>query len=177
MKDSGLNRDTADRMLRGESVGPPRLARVLAAAAPRPAAGETEAETAALAAFRAAHAHPQEQRGTRRFPALISLKAALIGLVLLLTGSVAMAATARHLSAPPGNRHSHHTRTPATSNRGQTGIAPHGSLRPAPEEHTPRPAHPAPDHSRPTSHEDKTHPGNAPKGKAKRNPHKLPPAT
>lgn len=175
MKDSGLNRDTAERMLRGESVGPPRLARVLAAAAPKPAAGETETEVAVLAAFRAASAERQVRGSRRRFGALVSLKAALVGLVVLLTGGVAMAATARHHSVPQEHPHPH-PRAPVTSNRGQTRVTPQ-PVRSSAQRHSPRPGHRNSGHPQPTSHQgNKARPTNTPQGKAKGNPHKLRPA-
>lgn len=172
MNDPRLDRDTAERMLRGEPTGPPRLAEVLAAARPRATDGETDAEAAALAAFRAAQTRPHARPSRRRLPALISVKAALVGFVLLLTGGVAMAATARHLPGPLGSRPSHHTTTPAAPDTGRTHITPPASVHPSPR----RQAFP-PGHSRPTPHppKDKAHTWKTPKGKAKRNPHKLQP--
>ncbi|WP_329246584.1 hypothetical protein OG417_51940 [Actinoallomurus sp. NBC_01490] len=170
--DSGLDPDTAERMLRGEPTGPPRLARLLAAASAPPETGRAEGEQAALAAYRAARLGSRARRG-RRIPALLSLKAALIGLALLLTGGVAVAATAHHLTAPPGDRRPHHTRTADTSTTLLTRDTPRRSVRPTAGRPAPRPAHPAPPRPRPTPHQkNKTHPVNTPKGKAKGNPHK-----
>lgn len=179
MNDPGLDPDTAERMLRGEPTGPPELARLLAAAA-RPEAARAEGEQAALAAYRAARTDLQTRRRRRRIPALISLKAALIGLVLLLTGGVAMAATAHHLAGSPGNKPPHHARTPDTAKTFLTHNTPRRPVRPAvkrPGVRPPHPAHPAHPHPLPTrARKNKPHPDNTPKGKAKGNPHKAPAA-
>jgi hypothetical protein len=177
MNDPGLDPDTAEQMLRGEPTGPPGLARLLAAASAHPQTARTEGEEAALAAYRAAHASHQVRRRLRGIPALISLKAALIGLVLLLTGGVAMAATGYRLANPPGNRQPHHAKTPDTSKTFQTRDVPRRSTHPATERPTPRPASPAPPHPRPTPHKkNKTHAANTPKGKTKGNSYKAPAA-
>ncbi|GAA4502986.1 hypothetical protein GCM10023191_055270 [Actinoallomurus oryzae] len=170
--DSGLDPDTAERMLRGEPTGPPRLARLLTAASAPPQTGPAEGERAALAAYRAARLGRRARRG-RRIPALLSLKAILIGLALLLTGGVAVAATAHHLAAPPRDRRPHRTRTADTSTTSLTRDTPRRSVHPTARRPAPRPAHPAPPRPRPTPHQkNKTHPINTPKGKAKGNPHK-----
>ncbi|MGI5224683.1 hypothetical protein [Actinoallomurus sp. CA-142502] len=171
MNDPGLDLDTAERMIRGEPTGPPRLARLLAAASALPETVRTEGEQAALAAYRAAHADRRGRR-RRRVPALISVKAALIGLLLLLTGGVAMAATAHHLARSPEDKRSHHARTPDTSKTFLTHEGPKRFVRRTPKRSTPRPAHA---HSQPTqAQKNKPHPGNTPKGKAKGNAQKAP---
>jgi hypothetical protein len=134
MNDRSLDAETAERMLRGQPAGSPELAALLAAAS----AGFTDAdprrEEAAVAAFRTG-SRVRRPSATRRLPALLSLRAVLIGLVVVLTGGVAVAATTQHLPGPLGHRHPGvHTRTPATSRTFATP-APHraASSRPAPD--------------------------------------------
>ncbi|GLY88346.1 hypothetical protein [Actinoallomurus iriomotensis] len=168
MNDPGLDLDTAERMIRGEPTGPPGLARLLAAAA-RPETTRAEGEQAALAAYRAAL---QPQRRRRRVPTLISVKAALIGLLLLLTGGVAVAATAHHFARSPEDKRPHHTRTPDTSKTFLTHEGPKRFVRRTAKRSTPRPAHA---HSQPAqAQNNKPHPDNTPKGKAKGNAQKAP---
>lgn len=174
MTDPGLDSDTAERMLRGQHTGPPKLAGLLAAASSDLSTEDLTREEAAVAAFRVAHSGRSGQRRGRRLPALVSLKTALTGLVLLLAGGVAMAATAQHLPGPLGNDRPHPTRTPVTSNRVQTRIAPRRSARPTQQRPTQRPAHSAPSdpHSR-SPQKSKAHLGRKPKGKpSTSNPHK-----
>jgi hypothetical protein len=168
MNGNGLDPDTAERMLRGEPAGPPHLARLLAAAAAHHETGQpTEGEEAALTAYRLARL----DRRRRRSPALLSLKAALIGLALLLTGGVAMAATAHHLAGTPENKQHHHASTPHTSKTFLTHDAPGESVRPSATRPTRRPEHPAHSHPRATPH--KKDKPRLVKGKAS-NPHKAP---
>jgi hypothetical protein len=149
MNHPGLAPDTIERILRGHDAGPPKLAGLLAAISCDLTVEDATGEEAAITAFRAAHSRRSGQPSVRRFLPLVSVKTALIGLVLLLSGGVAMAATARHLPNPLGNRHSDHTRTPATSDTFQTRTPPGIPSRPAPDRQTLRSAHPATSHSRP----------------------------
>jgi hypothetical protein len=112
-----LDRDTAERMLRGEDAGPPKVAALLAAASAGPVRDDPHGEEAAVAAFRAARsAAPARVPRSRRMlrPRLIAVRAALAGLLLILAGGVATA-TSQHLRMPFGDRHAPATRTPATS--------------------------------------------------------------
>jgi hypothetical protein len=128
VNDPNLDADTAERMLRGQATGSPELAKVLAAASSGLAPGEPQREEAAVAAFRAA---PRtRQPSARRLSALLSLKAALIGLLLVLTGGVAVAATTQHLPGPLGHRHADSGRTPPTSQMTATPVPRWASPRP-----------------------------------------------
>jgi hypothetical protein len=128
-----LDRDTGERMLRGEDTGPGPLAALLAAASAPPRRHDRRGEEAAVAAFRAARAGldvtvPVARRLLR--PRLLALKAALAGLLLALAGGVALAASP-HLASSSGQRHTHQGRTPATTG-GTTGnwgvpVPPHAS--------------------------------------------------
>ncbi|MFB9832978.1 hypothetical protein [Actinoallomurus acaciae] len=176
MNDPGLDPDTAERMLRGEPTGPPELVRLFAAATSHPQIAHTEGEEAAVAAYRAAHAGRQTRR-RRRIRALISLKAALIGLLLLLTGGVAMAATAHRLTGSPDDKPHHHARTPDTAKTFLTNNPPTRPVRSAAKRPVTRPPHRGHSHPHPTQAQNhKPHPDNTPKGKAKGNPHKAPTA-
>ncbi|MCW2865695.1 MAG: hypothetical protein JWP48_7403 [Actinoallomurus sp.] len=183
MNDPGLDRDTAERMLRGEPTGPPRLAALLAAASSEPPAEELDGEQAALAAFRRARTLPPTQPHWRRLAGLGS-KAAMTGLLLILAGGAAVAATAQHLPGPFGNRHSHHAPTPTISDTLRTRTSPRTSSHRAPDQHaeprkqTTPAAHPAhPGHSPSATHgENQPHPTKKTKAKpSNSNPHK--PAT
>jgi hypothetical protein len=131
VKDRSFDADTAERMLRGESTGPRILTELLTAATSEPTTENLSGEETAVAAFR--EARSLASRRPRRLSALFSLKAALIGLLLLLAGGVTAAAAAQHLPGPLGNRHSHGTPTPTVSRTVET--------------HTPRrsPSPPTPD--------------------------------
>jgi hypothetical protein len=113
VNDPSLDADTAERMLRGQATGSPELTALLAAASSGLAPGGPHGEEAAVAAFR--EARRARQPSARRLSALLSLKAALIGLLLVLTGGVAVAATTQHLPGPLGHGHPNGGRTPATS--------------------------------------------------------------
>ena len=139
MNEPDLNADIAERMLRGEPTGPPELARLLAAASSELATEDLRGEETAVAAFREARSHRSRRPHPRRLSALAGLKAALIGLFLILVGGVAVAVTSQHLPGPLGNRPSHGTRTPATSRTGVTGTSPRAPSRPTPAQHDKQP--------------------------------------
>jgi hypothetical protein len=125
VNDSNLNADIAERMLRGEPTGPPELAELLAAASSELATEDLSGEETAVAAFREARSRQSWRPHSRRLSALVSLKAALIGLLLILAGGVALAATSQHLPGPlGGNKPSHGTRTQATSRPSVTETSP-----------------------------------------------------
>ena len=157
-----LNADIAERMLRGEPTGPPELAGLLAAASSELATEDLSGEETAVAAFREARSrrpHP------RRLSALVSLKAALIGLLVILVGGVAVAVTSQHLPGPLGNKPSHGVRTPATSRTSVTGTSPRAPSRSTPaqnDKHAERPKKTAPPQKPP-------HPAKGPKS---HKPHK-----
>jgi cytoskeletal protein RodZ len=152
VNDRRLDAETAERMLRGEATGSPELAAVLAAASSGLAADDPKGEEAAVAAFR--EASRARQPRTRRLSVLLSLKGALIGLLLLLTGGVAVAATTQHLPGPLGHRHPDSGRTPATSRtygtpsapRASPLASPRASSRPSPDRNDPKTAHPVKPH-------------------------------
>jgi hypothetical protein len=156
MKDLSLDAETAERMLRGEPTGPPDLAELLAAASSDLATADLHGEEAAVATFRQRGSLPSRRPSARRLFALVSIKAALIGLLLLLAGSVTLAAAAQHLSSPPKNTHS----TPRTPS---PALVPHIPTR-APSQPIPdqpdrqarqptHPTHPAhPTHRQKTPH-------------------------
>ena len=108
-----LDPHTAERMLRGEPTGPPRLAALLAAASESPTE-KLDGEEAAVAAFRQARALPSRQT-YRRWLTAVGWKAALVGLLLVLAGGTAMAAAGWHLPGPLGNKQPHNGRTPTIS--------------------------------------------------------------
>lgn len=171
MNDPRLDADTAERMLRGEPTGPPGLAELLAAASSGRTAPDPNGEEAAVAAFRETRPAPRPRRRT----ASTGLKAALIGLALVLVGGVAVAATTRHLPGPLGNRHPHRTGTPATSQTIETRTTPRESSRPGPDRPDGPPGKP-PTHPAPSAHpqeiphkKEHPHPAKKPKGKAPRN--------
>lgn len=160
MNDPGLGPGTAERMLRAEPTGPPKLAALLTAAAScEPTTEDLNGEQAALAAFREARSlHPRRPR-IRRLPALVSAKAALIGLLLILAGGITAAAASQHLPGP--NKHAHKNRTPTNSQTTVTPILPRAPSRPTPDSHH--------KHPQKTAHP-KKHPH--PTKKPKRNPPK-----
>lgn len=189
----GLDPHTVERMLRGEPIGPPRLAALLAAAASSEPPAERlhgeDGEEAAVAAFQEARSLPSMQPHRRRLTAA-GWKAALVGLLLVLAGgaAVAMAATGRDLPGPLGNRQSHDPRTPTISDT-RTRIPPRTSPhRAAGHQNTPRrqtrPTPPVTTHSvhptpAPSTREnDKPHPTRMPKTRAsKSKPNKSATAT
>lgn len=120
MKESCLDLHTAEQMLRGEPTGPPELAELLATATSEPAAEELEGEEAALAAFLQARALADRQPRPRRLSPSVSLRATLIGFLLLLAGGVTAAAASQRLPGPLGGTHTHPTSTPKTSEMIQT---------------------------------------------------------
>jgi hypothetical protein len=112
VKDPGLDLHTSERIARGGSGGSPQLAKLLAVARAEPTVEELGGEEAAVAAFRQARALP---RRTRRLWVFVSLKAAVIGLLLLLTGGLTVVAVSQHLPIPLKPAHPHRPRTPTTS--------------------------------------------------------------
>jgi hypothetical protein len=166
MNHPGLDPDTIERILRGDDAGPRKLTRILAAISYDLTAGDSTDEDAAIGAFRTAHAHRSGRPSRRRLPSLVSVKAALIGLMLLLSGGVAMAATAQHLPNPLGNKHSGRPRTPATSDTYPT----RHTLAPGPRSADPPTCAPGPSRSRPIPHkQNKAHTTKKPNGKASKN--------
>src|SRR4051812_32566459 len=124
-------------MLRGETTGPPELAKLLAAASSGLAAEGLAGEEAAVAAFRETlHARPRR----RRLAALAGLKAALIGLLVVVAGGITVAAASQHLPGPLGHRHSHSTPRPTPPRTGTTGTTPTAPSHPVPDP-DPRPGH------------------------------------
>jgi hypothetical protein len=129
VNDPSINADIAERMLRGEPTGPPGLAELLAAASSELATEDLSGEETAVAAFREARSHELRRPHRRRLSALVSLKAALIGLLLILAGGVAVGVTSQHLPGPLGNKPSHGTRTPSTSRTNVTETSPRAPSR------------------------------------------------
>lgn len=132
MNDPGLDPETAERMARGEPAGPPKLAKLLAAASSGPSAGELSGEDAAVAAFRQARSQSTRRPSWRRLSAWVSLKTALIGLLLALAGGVTVAAASQHLPGPLGHVHSPPARTPSTSDTVPTHPPSRASAHPTP---------------------------------------------
>jgi hypothetical protein len=91
-----IDRETAERMLRGSSADPNRVAEILAAAAAPPRHGEVSGEGAAVTAFRAARVDgaARARRGPR-LRGLLSLRAAMLaaGVAVAGAGLVTVAAT------------------------------------------------------------------------------------
>jgi hypothetical protein len=112
-----LDRDTVERMLRGEDTGPPDVAGLLAAMAAAPVRNDRRGEEIAVAAFREARPGvPAPCPRRLLLSRVLTVKAALAGILLVLAGGVAVAASP-HLAEPAGDRHpsATHTPTPATS--------------------------------------------------------------
>jgi hypothetical protein len=137
-----LDRDTGERMLRGEDTGPRPLAALLAAASASPLRDDQRGEEAAVAAFRAARSgDPVALPAPRRLlrPRALAVKTGLAGLALVLAGGAAVAASP-HLRPSSDQRHPRITRTPAATGSAlerRPGV-------PVPSPTSPRPA------SRPT---------------------------
>lgn len=162
MNDRSVDTETAELMLRGEAAGSPELAALLAAASSGLAPEDPKGEEAAVTAFR--EASRVRQPSARRRSALLSLKAALIGLVLILTGGVAVAATTQHLPGPLGHRHPGSARTPATSRTFGTPPVPRASARPTPDRDGSQTTYPKKSHKK--SHHKKPKPKKAKKNGA-----------
>jgi hypothetical protein len=112
-----LDRDTVERLLRGEDTGPPRLAALLTAASARPLRDDRHGEDIAVTAFREGRSGDRTaSRSPHRLPGsrLLTVKAAVAGFVFVLAGGVAVAASP-HLSQPSGGKHTPARRTPVTS--------------------------------------------------------------
>lgn len=186
--EAGLGVHTAERMLRGEPTGPPRLAALLTAVSSEPPPGRPDGEEAAVAAFREARSLPSRRSYRRRLTAA-GWKAALVGLLLALAGGAAMAATGHHLPRPLGNGQPHDTPTSTISDTLQTRttlrMSPHRAPHPqetqqiqtTPTTHATQSAHPSPTPSA-TGETDRPHPTKKPKTKAsKSKPNKSAAAT
>jgi hypothetical protein len=180
MSDADLDRDTVERLLRGEPAGPPGLADLLTAASAGLAVDDPAGEEAAVAAFREARSHRSPRPIPRRLFALVSVKAALIGFLLALAGGVTVvtATTSQHLPGPLGDKHSQHGHTPKTSRTGlPPAPSPSPSLSPSP---SPAPSHLAPERpgehpatpAQPNKH---PHPTKKPKGTREKTKHPSPP--
>ncbi|MCW2861170.1 MAG: hypothetical protein JWP48_2878 [Actinoallomurus sp.] len=170
MNDPRLDAETAERMLRGEATGPPELAELLGAASSRLATEDLNGEEAAVAAFRQKRAIPARQPRRRPLAALVSLKAAFIGLLLILTGGVTVAAASQHLPGPLGNKHIHSTQTSETS---ETRTPPR---TPSPSHQGNQPAEPTP-RSPHTEHSHAANPQEAAPPKKHPHPTKKPKST
>jgi len=103
----GVDRDTAERLLNGESVDPgDRLVRFLSAVRAPAQSGELAGEEAAVNAFRSAHHGPSRQPRRRSMlkialAKLLTLKVAgATAVAAAATGGVAMAAASGTLSNP-----------------------------------------------------------------------------
>lgn len=93
---------TAQRLLRGETAGPDRLAELLATAAAPTARDELAGEEAAMSAFRDAHlgpaVQPRRQSVIKTAVAkLLTIKVAAAALTVTAAGGVALAAGTGHL--------------------------------------------------------------------------------
>jgi hypothetical protein len=104
-----INRQAAERLLRGEPVGGSgSLRELLVAATAPPRAGELSGEQAAMAAFRAAHlahAHPQRRRSVIKSTVLTLLTAKVLvpAAAVAAAGGIAVAAATGNLPAPGGH--------------------------------------------------------------------------
>jgi hypothetical protein len=166
VNDPSLNADIAERMLRGEPTGPPELAELLAAASSELATEDLSGEETAVAAFREARSRQSWWPHPRRLSALVSLKAALIGLLLILAGGVAVGVTSQHLPGPLWDRPSHGTRTPATSRTSVTETSPRAPSRSTPAQHDKHA-----EHRQKTAHSQKQpHPAKKPKSSKSHKP-------
>ncbi|WP_433794063.1 hypothetical protein [Actinoplanes sp. CA-252034] len=104
---SEMDRETADRLLRGDRAGHP-LDRVLAAATAPATARELAGEADVMAAFRAAGLSPAPRRRSSLLRSavarLLTLKVAVVALGTSATiGGVALAANPGALPGPPGD--------------------------------------------------------------------------
>src|SRR3954468_11450948 len=91
-----LDRDTVERLLRGEDAGPPRLAALLTAASARPLWDDRRGEEAAVTAFRAARSGVGVPVRSSRRPLgsrVLTVKIALVSFGFALAGGVAIAAS------------------------------------------------------------------------------------
>jgi hypothetical protein len=129
MNDSRIDADTAERLLRGEPVGPPVLAALLTAASDEASAAADHREEAAVTAFRDARSRHAPRRAappSRRIRPRTARTALIAFLLLLLTG--AAAATSDHLPGPFGSRHDHSRLriTPRTTRTSADPVTPPG---------------------------------------------------
>ncbi len=172
-----LDHDTAERMLCGEDAGPGGLAALLSAMSATPLRDDPRGEEAAVAAFRRARAGtetPVVVRGPWR-SRLLAVKAALAGLLLILAGGVAVAASP-HLPRSLGKGHASATPTLTAPRRPMK----HLTVLPPPHTSSPTRA-PSPrraPHARRHGHQTKkphpktpsSPPGKGPKGNSKSKP-------
>jgi hypothetical protein len=136
---------TAQRLLRGETAGPDRLAELLAAATAPVACDELADEVAAVTAFREAHLAPVLQLRRQSviktaLAKLLTLKVAAAALTVTAAGGVALAASTGNLPAssdgaaqtarptPTGSTGTHHTDKPAAARDGHHNASPSPSL-------------------------------------------------
>jgi hypothetical protein len=172
MNGPGLDRDTAERMLRGEPIGPPELTELLAAASAGSVHDDLSGEEAAVAAFHEArsrlHAQPPRARRLLR-SRLLTLKTALVGLLLLLVGGVAVAATSQHLPVQLGNRHPHTSHKPTMSPTAAKPLTASASSGDSSDRHA---AHSSNHPRKKPHHQKKPHPDKGSKGNPRKgNPH------
>lgn len=149
-----LDRDTVERMLRGEDTGPPNVAELLTAMSARPVRKDRRGEETAVAAFREARRTfdvPATAPAPRRLlvSRVLAVKAALAGMLLMLAGGVAVAASP-HLPQPHGTRRTPVTHTPTTSQSAAKRL----TAAPVP---SPAPSSPYPTHDRAHHRHEKAH--------------------
>ncbi|MGH3373595.1 MAG: hypothetical protein ACRDP6_02525 [Actinoallomurus sp.] len=163
-----LDRDTVERMLRGEDTGPPNVAELLTAMSARPVRKDRRGEERAVAAFREAR-RTLDVPATAPAPAprrllvsrVLAVKAALAGILLMLAGGVAVAASP-HLPQPHGTKHTPATHTPSTSQSAAK------RLTTAP---SPAPSSPYPTKDRAHHHQKARHPSERPSPHGSRKSH------
>jgi hypothetical protein len=168
MNDPRLDPETAERLLCGEHTSPTELAELLAAASTAPVDEDPSREEAAVAAFHDARSRLRQRQPVLRVP--LTAKAALIVLLLALTGGITVVATSQYLPDP---KERHHSRTPheprpspiATAKTGSPSPGP--SIPPTSPRHSPSPGHSGNHPKRPhKKHPAPKHPTKKPKGKA-----------
>ncbi|MCW2861239.1 MAG: hypothetical protein JWP48_2947 [Actinoallomurus sp.] len=136
---------TAQRLLRGETTGPDRLAELLATAVAPVARDGLVGEEAAISAFRDAHLAPAPQLRRQSviktaLAKLLTIKVAAAALTATAAGGVALAAGTGHLpesvggaapTAQPAPTHgtgTHHTAKASAPRGGHSSAAPSPSL-------------------------------------------------
>lgn len=102
---SRIDRSTAERLLRGESVGPDHLTGLLAATVPLVEGRELAGEEAAMAAFREARLAPASPLRRKSMiktalAKLLTLKVAAVALTAAAAGGVMLAARTGHMPGP-----------------------------------------------------------------------------
>jgi hypothetical protein len=119
-----IDQFTAQRLLRGETADPDRLAELLATAAAPAARGELAGEEAAVAAFREAHLGPVVQLRRQSviktaLAKLLTLKVAAAALTVTAAGGVALAAGTGNLPQALGGAASSSHPTPTRDAKAQ----------------------------------------------------------